>query len=391
MKHTYGSIEVITGSMFSGKTEELIRRLRRARIAQQAVQVFKPIIDTRYALEKVSSHSGSEFEATPVAHAADLLPLLKPDTTVVAIDEAQFFDETVRNVCKVLAARGIRVIVAGLDQDFRGEPFGPMPEIFALAEHVDKLHAICAVCGGEASRTQRLINGEPAHYDDPIVVVGASQLYEARCSEHHLVPRRPAIHAQAPAHGEAQTQQPEMLAEVLVTEAHLQARIKELSVTLSQDYAGKHPVLLCILRGAVMFLGDLMRHLTILHTVDFMAISSYAPGMRKSSGQVRITLDLIQNIDGRHVIVIEDIVDTGHTIAAVMNLLATRQPASLKICALLDKAVRREVDVPIDYVGFTIPDKFVVGYGLDVDEYYRHLPYIGVVKPGFGLGDLAIG
>jgi thymidine kinase len=190
MRHTSGSIEVITGSMFSGKTDELIRRLRRARIARQNVQVFKPVIDSRYAVEKVTSHAGSEFEATPVNCAADILPLVLPDTTVVALDEAQFFEPEVAQLCRELAARGTRVIAAGLDQDFRGEPFGPMPQLMALAEHVDKLHAICAVCGGEASRTQRLINDQPAWYDEPVVVVGASELYEARCREHHSVPRR---------------------------------------------------------------------------------------------------------------------------------------------------------------------------------------------------------
>lgn len=190
MRHTTGSIEIITGSMFSGKTEELIRRLRRARIARQAVQVFKPAIDTRYAIEKVKSHAGSEFEATPIAAAADILGSLKPETTVVALDEAQFFAEEVCDLCQTLARRGVRVIVAGLDQDFRGEPFGPMPQLLALAERVDKLHAICATCGNEASRTQRLINGAPAWYDDPIVAVGASEMYEARCREHHHIPRR---------------------------------------------------------------------------------------------------------------------------------------------------------------------------------------------------------
>jgi thymidine kinase len=190
MKHTNGSIEVITGSMFSGKTDELIRRLRRARIARQAVQVFKPVIDNRYGVEKVTSHAGSEFEATPVNSAADIAGWVQTDTTVVAIDEAQFFEPEISALCQELAARGVRVIVAGLDQDFRGEPFGPMPQLMALAEHVDKFHAICAVCGGEASRTQRLINDQPAWYDDPVVVVGASELYEARCREHHRVPRR---------------------------------------------------------------------------------------------------------------------------------------------------------------------------------------------------------
>ena len=190
MTHTTGSIEVITGSMFSGKTDELIRRLRRARIARQSVQVFKPVIDNRYAVEKVTSHAGSEFEATPVERAADILALIKPETTVGALDEAQFFGGEVCQLCQDLAARGVRVIAAGLDQDFRGEPFGPMPQLLSLAEDVMKLHAICAVCGGEASRTQRLINSQPAQYDDPIVVVGASELYEARCRAHHVVPRQ---------------------------------------------------------------------------------------------------------------------------------------------------------------------------------------------------------
>ncbi len=190
MRHTTGSIEVITGSMFSGKTDELIRRLRRARIARQLVQVFKPTIDIRYAVEKVTSHAGSEFDATPVNCAADSLALIRPDTTVVALDEAQFFEPEVGRYCQGLAERGLRVIVAGLDTDFRGEPFGPMPRLMAIAEHVDKLHAICAVCGDEASRTQRLIDGQPAYYDEPIVVVGASELYEARCRQHHAVPTR---------------------------------------------------------------------------------------------------------------------------------------------------------------------------------------------------------
>lgn len=192
MKHITGSIEVITGSMFSGKTDEMIRRLRRARIARQPVQVFKPVIDDRYSVEKVTSHAGAEFEATPVTSAGQILGRLLPETTVVAVDEAQFFDDAVPEVCQQLAGRGIRVIVAGLDQDFRGEPFGPMPRLMALAEDVFKLHAICVVCGAAASRTQRLIDGRPAHYDDPVVLVGASELYEARCREHHLVPGRPA-------------------------------------------------------------------------------------------------------------------------------------------------------------------------------------------------------
>jgi thymidine kinase len=192
MQHTTGSIEVITGSMFSGKTDELIRRLRRARIARQNVQVFKPVIDNRYGLEKVTSHAGTEFEATPVHSADQISALIRPGTTVVAIDEAQFFGAEVCLVGQQLAAGGVRVIVAGLDQDFRGEPFGPMPQLMALAEDVTKLHAICAVCGEEASRTQRLIDNQPASFDQPVVVVGASELYEARCRQHHDVPGRPA-------------------------------------------------------------------------------------------------------------------------------------------------------------------------------------------------------
>ncbi len=189
MKHHAGLIEVICGSMFSGKTEELIRRLVRATIAKQKVQVFKPAVDIRYAVEKVTSHMGSDFDAIPVEKAADIREQVDDETTVVAVDEAQFFDQEIVDVAKELATRGIRVIVAGLDLDFRGEPFGPIPVLMAKAEKVDKLHAICMTCGNEASRTQRLVNGKPARYDDPIVIVGASELYEARCREHHDVPR----------------------------------------------------------------------------------------------------------------------------------------------------------------------------------------------------------
>jgi thymidine kinase len=189
MKHHTGSIEVVTGSMFSGKTDELIRRLRRATIARQKVQVFKPIIDDRYHVDKVTSHAGTVFSALPVRSSSELLKNLEPDTSVVGIDEAQFFDEGIVEVAQTLAERGIRVIVAGLDTDFRGEPFGCMPVFMAVAEHVDKLQAICMVCGEAASRTQRLVNGKPARYNDPVVIVGASEMYEARCRKHHEVPR----------------------------------------------------------------------------------------------------------------------------------------------------------------------------------------------------------
>lgn len=189
MRHMTGGVEVITGSMFSGKTDELIRRLRRARIARQEIQVFKPAVDTRFEVDKVTSHAGTEFAATPVGGAKDILESLDEQTTVVGVDEAQFFDEAILEVVQALARRNLRVIVAGLDTDFRGEPFGPMPALMAEAEWVDKLHAICMVCGEEACRTQRLIDGRPARFDDPVVVVGASELYEARCRVHHEVPR----------------------------------------------------------------------------------------------------------------------------------------------------------------------------------------------------------
>lgn len=189
MVKEFGSVEVITGSMFCGKTDEMIRRLRRAEIARQKVQVFKPEIDQRYDRVKVVSHAGSHFDASPISGSDDILELLAPDTTVVAIDEAQFIDDGIVDVVNQLADKGIRVIVGGLDLDFRGEPFGMMPKLISQAEEVDKLHAICMVCGEDASRTQRLVNGKPAHYDDPVVIVGADELYEARCRNCHAVPR----------------------------------------------------------------------------------------------------------------------------------------------------------------------------------------------------------
>ncbi len=185
-----GHVELICGSMFSGKTEELIRRVKRAKIARQKVQVFTHAIDTRYGQAKVASHSGADLDAHPISQAGQILNQLEPDVEVIAIDEAQFFDWQVSDVVNELAHRGIRVIVAGLDTDFRGEPFGPMPLLMAQSEKVDKLNAICMVCGGSASRTQRLVNGRPANYDDPVVVVGANEMYEARCRHHHDVPGR---------------------------------------------------------------------------------------------------------------------------------------------------------------------------------------------------------
>ncbi|HUN22766.1 MAG TPA: thymidine kinase [Anaerolineales bacterium] len=186
-----GWVEVICGPMFSGKSEELIRRLRRARIAKQRVQVFKPTIDIRYAVAKVVSHAGHEFDAVPLENSMQILAQVHADTSVVAIDEAQFFDWQIAEVVYQLAESGKRVILAGLDTDFRAEPFGPMPILLAEAEIVEKLHAICIVCGQEATRTQRLIDGRPARYDDPVVLVGGAEAYEARCRQHHEVPGSP--------------------------------------------------------------------------------------------------------------------------------------------------------------------------------------------------------
>ncbi|MBM4424438.1 MAG: hypoxanthine phosphoribosyltransferase [Chloroflexi bacterium] len=171
-----------------------------------------------------------------------------------------------------------------------------------------------------------------------------------------------------------------LLAEVLIPEDALQRRIAELGAEISADYAGEELLLICILKGGVMFLTDLVRHITVPVEFDFMAVSSYGAGARQSSGQVRIEMDLRVSLTDKHVILVEDIVDTGHTIAAVLELLETRRPKSLKVCSLLDKSERREVVVPLHYRGFDIPNKFVFGYGLDLDEYWRNLPFIGVAK-----------
>lgn len=200
MIHHSGHLEVICGSMFCGKTEELIRRIRRATIAKQPTQVFKHRLDDRYdGVTKVSSHTGQQLEAQHISHSSELLPLILPQTTVVAIDEVQFFDEGIIDVIQTLAERDIRVIAAGLDLDFRGEPFGTLPQLLSMAEEVTKLRAICVVCGEPASRTQRLVNGQPAHYNDPVIMVGAEESYEARCRKHHIVPReerKPAHNSQ---------------------------------------------------------------------------------------------------------------------------------------------------------------------------------------------------
>ena len=187
---SHSGLEVIVGSMFSGKSEELIRRVKRALIAKRTVQVFKPRIDDRYGVEVVRSHDGDSFVARPVRSSAEIPALIAPETTVIGVDEVQFFDAGIIEVVRALVANGRRVICAGLDLDFRGEPFGPVPTLLALAERVDKLEAICVVCGEPATRTQRIVNGVPAFYDEPIIVIGAKEAYEARCRTCHEVPRR---------------------------------------------------------------------------------------------------------------------------------------------------------------------------------------------------------
>lgn len=185
-----GWIEVISGVMFSGKSEELLRRVRRALIARKRVQVFKSHLDDRYAgVHRISSHDGSELEAVPVTASLQVAERVRPDAQVVAVDEAQFLDDGIVAVANRLADLGVRVIVAGTDMDFRGEPFGPMPSLLAIAERVDKLHAICVRCGDLATRNQRLIGGEPAPAEGPTIQVGGSESYEARCRSCHEVPR----------------------------------------------------------------------------------------------------------------------------------------------------------------------------------------------------------
>ena len=171
----------------------------------------------------------------------------------------------------------------------------------------------------------------------------------------------------------------DFLSEVLIPQDQLQARIAELGSEISQDYAGRNLLLICILRGGVMFLTDLMRQISVPHAIEFMAVSSYGIGERETTGQIRISLDLNTDIHNKDVILVEDIVDSGRTIASVIDLLSTRHPMSLCVCTLLDKVERREVPIPVRYRGFTIPNKFVFGYGLDIDDYYRNLPFVGVV------------
>lgn len=185
---TEGHIEIITGSMFSGKTEELIRRINRAEIAGQDVKVFKPSIDDRYSEKEVGSHNGSKWEAYVVEQDEDISSVFSGiEADVIAVDEANFFDETLVEQCQTLANQGKRVIVSGIDQNFRGDPFEPLPQLMASAEYIDKLRAICTECGKPATRNQRLIDGEPAHADAPTVDVGGEEKYQARCRHCHDV------------------------------------------------------------------------------------------------------------------------------------------------------------------------------------------------------------
>ncbi|AEB25905.1 MULTISPECIES: thymidine kinase [Bacillus] len=185
-----GWLELICGSMFSGKSEELIRRVKRATYAKQEVKVFKPAIDNRYSEEAVVSHNGTSMTSHVISSSAEIWDHISESTDVIAVDEVQFFGESIIDDLSMLADKGYRVIAAGLDMDFRGEPFGVVPDLMAVAESVTKLQAVCSVCGSPASRTQRLIDGKPASYDDPVILVGASESYEARCRHHHEVPKK---------------------------------------------------------------------------------------------------------------------------------------------------------------------------------------------------------
>lgn len=194
LKQKEGWIEVITGPMFAGKTEELIRRVKRLEYAKQNIIVFKPSMDDRYASNEVVSHNNNRTKSINISKAKDMMDYIEEHTEVVAIDEVQFLDEDAVEICEYLADHGIRVIVSGLDRDFRGEPFSFMPKLLALAEEVTKLSAICVKCHTPATRTQRIINNLPAHYEDPIIFVGAQDSYEARCRHCHDVPGRPQIY-----------------------------------------------------------------------------------------------------------------------------------------------------------------------------------------------------
>jgi len=186
-----GWIEVICGPMFAGKTEELLRRVRRLEYAKKNIVVFKPLMDNRFADDEVVSHNNSRTKSVNISFARQIFDHIDKETQVVAIDEIQFLDSEAVAICEYLASRGVRVMVSGLDKDFRGEPFSFMPKLLSLAEYVTKLTAICVKCGIPATRTQRIVDGKPAKYNDPIVLIGAQESYEARCRSCHKVYRKP--------------------------------------------------------------------------------------------------------------------------------------------------------------------------------------------------------
>lgn len=185
-----GWVEVVCGPMFAGKSEELIRRVKRIEYAKKKIIVFKPLIDNRYSEDEVVSHNKRRTKCYNLKHSSEVEKYITPDLYAVAFDEVQFMDEGILKVIDDLANRGIRVICAGLDNDFRGEPFSIMPQLLCMAEYVTKLTAICNVCGANATRTQRVVNGKPAYYEDPIIIIGASEAYEPRCRQCHEVPHR---------------------------------------------------------------------------------------------------------------------------------------------------------------------------------------------------------
>jgi len=193
MIHTKGKLEVICGSMFSGKSEELIRRLRRAQIAQLEVQVFKPSIDNRTTTEYIHAHSGDKLKAIAVDQAEHIQTFMLNSTKVIGIDEVQFFDTTIIGVIHALVKQGKHIIVGGLDLDFRGIPFGPMPTLLALADTVTKLKAVCMQCQDDAHFTQRLVNGKPAKLNDPLIVIGAQECYQARCRNCYSIDQAPTF------------------------------------------------------------------------------------------------------------------------------------------------------------------------------------------------------
>lgn len=186
-----GWIEVISGPMFAGKTEELLRRVKRLEYAKKNIVVFKPLMDNRFAENEVVSHNQNRTRSVNISLAKEIFDYIDSETEVVAIDEIQFLDEEAVKIVEFLASRGVRVIVSGLDKEFRGEPFSFMPKLLAIAEYVTKLTAICVKCGSPATRTQRIVNGKPAKYNDPIVLIGAEESYEARCRSCHKVYRKP--------------------------------------------------------------------------------------------------------------------------------------------------------------------------------------------------------